>query len=736
MNSQFTFGGRRWGRGVAVLVVTGFAVISLLPVGWMPRGGESPSIPTGAPLDFTHAGPVGSPFGTNAPLALAERTLARGAGPDALAPMVCQTTADGWSATCSVEPQYRSAKSATLTNVSESPVWMEVSPHGGPTARVYTMMTYDPADGYVLLFGGFNRTTSQPGDDTWKYAENTWTQLFPPVYPTPRYSAAMAYDSADGYVVLFGGWILNGGTPVATAQTWTFAGGTWAELAPATSPSPRVGQGMAYDSADGYLLLFGGYSGTAFLNDTWAFHGGDWKNLSPPVSPPVRQQAFMAYDAHDGYVLLYGGQVGSQELSDTWAYLAGGWTMLHPSINPNVESTGAMEYDPYTGNVVLFGGLNTSATSNETWTYSDGTWSELVTQVSPSARANAILVDDARDGYLVTFGGGIPPGDDADTWAWEAPSLQGQANSSSVDVGQTINFSVTARSPAGAVSYAWEESSSLLGCAGAQVGLLTCHPTSEGNYTVQVNVTDGVGARSVGELGVEVYAAPAAPTVAVTRATLDVGQAVGFSASTYGGSGSYVWTWIGLPGTCNGSSAALVQCRPSVPGNDTVWATVTDSNGFSTRSSPVTVAVTSLPTVVVAATPSSVVEGNSVSIHATVSGGYGVETFTWSGLPAGCTAPNGPSLTCSPSVAGTYHVNVVATDQNGGSGLATDMVNVTAPAGPSSWTPLVIGIVAGVLVILVVVVLLIRRHQGKTATRSKEVVPPSSEAPSPPTSLP
>jgi len=67
-------------------------------------------------------------------------------------------------------------------------------------------MAYDAADGYVLLFGGtesFNSTTSL--GDTWEFHAGQWTQLFPSSSPSPRIFASMAYDAADGYVLLFGG---------------------------------------------------------------------------------------------------------------------------------------------------------------------------------------------------------------------------------------------------------------------------------------------------------------------------------------------------------------------------------------------------------------------------------------------------------------------------------------------------------------------------------------------------
>ena len=68
----------------------------------------------------------------------------------------------------------------------------------------------------------------------------------------PRDSHAMAYDSARGVVVLFGGQ-----HDVRKGDTWEWDGAVWT-LRATTGPSPRYGHAMAYDSARGVVVLFGG----------------------------------------------------------------------------------------------------------------------------------------------------------------------------------------------------------------------------------------------------------------------------------------------------------------------------------------------------------------------------------------------------------------------------------------------------------------------------------------------
>jgi hypothetical protein len=59
--------------------------------------------------------------------------------------------------------------------------------------------------------------------------------------------------------------------PVVAAQTAS----NWTEQHPQTSPPARLNHAMAYDSAHGQVVLFGGqaYLNGAVLNDTWAWDG-------------------------------------------------------------------------------------------------------------------------------------------------------------------------------------------------------------------------------------------------------------------------------------------------------------------------------------------------------------------------------------------------------------------------------------------------------------------------------
>ena len=195
---------------------------------------------------------AGEPAAAPTPaLSAAESSLASGRGPTSLGPTECPTTADGSSARCSTESGPRPQSAVPLVNATERPVWNELLTPSAPSARIWTQLAYDAADQHVVLFGGYNRSTAVLLNDTWTFSDGNWTKLSLTHAPSPRDAATMEYDAADGYVVLFGGWVLSEeSTYVTTEETWKFADGSWTQLTPSSFPPARSGQSMTYDAAD------------------------------------------------------------------------------------------------------------------------------------------------------------------------------------------------------------------------------------------------------------------------------------------------------------------------------------------------------------------------------------------------------------------------------------------------------------------------------------------------------
>jgi N-acetylneuraminic acid mutarotase len=246
-----------------------------------------------------------------------------------------------------------------------------------------------------------------------------WTQMHPPVHPSPRFLSAMAYDAETGGVVLFGGW--DGSN---WGDTWAYDCNidTWTQMGPASSPAARRSHAMAYDSESDRVILFGGYDGS-YRNDTWAYdcNTDTWTQMSPPSSPTARRHHRMAYDAESDRVILFGGEGAGGYRNDTWAYDydTDTWTQMSPPSSPTARYVPAMAYDVESDRIILFGGYDGSRLG-DTWTYDYGTdaWQEVTPALSPPARYSHAMAYDAHSDLVIMFGG-YDGSYRSDTWAYD-----------------------------------------------------------------------------------------------------------------------------------------------------------------------------------------------------------------------------------------------------------------------------------------------------------------------------
>jgi hypothetical protein len=322
-------------------------------------------------------------------------------------------------------------------------------------------MAYDQKDGYTVLFGGassnqFGEATNAT-NYTWKFQNGAWTNITPPHSPPARYLAGMAYDAADGMIVLFGGATLECATPNSCKtsdlnDTWEFSGGIWTKVVPTNSPEAREGAAMTYDTGDGYLLLFGGEGeshGPQPLNDTWEFQAGEWTNISSYPAPAASSNPLTAVDdVQAGDVVVIEGSVNVRLNSTLWSYAGGHWAKL-PSVPLLRGDQPALSYDPSTGYVVLFGGLISTGpgqygTLGDTWILSGGTWRNVTSTFSPPPNYGAPMAPDAQ-GNPVLYGGMsyLTYGSLNETWTYNGLASANNITFSEVGLPSGAGWSVT-----------------------------------------------------------------------------------------------------------------------------------------------------------------------------------------------------------------------------------------------------------------------------------------------------
>jgi YVTN family beta-propeller protein len=249
-----------------------------------------------------------------------------------------------------------------------------------------------------------------------------------------------------------------------------------------------------------------------------------------------------------------------------------------------------------------------------------------------------------------------------------------------VDAGQSVTFHAVGRLGSGTYSsYTWFDLPGT-GCAGSTSASVTCSGADlpEGNYSISVEVTDSSGVTSPvsGILSFQVEPDPTVATPTANRTSLDVGQTVVFSESTTGVGDSYVWG--GMPAGCPTESYDEIVCRVTTAGVYNATVTLTDANAYSVQSAPVEVDVLAALTVNVTAAPAGLDLGQSLVLTATIAGGSGGETFTWSGLPAGC-AGAGATISCTPTATARSLVQVQVTDSNGETAQSLNVGVTVAP---------------------------------------------------------
>ena len=319
-----------------------------------------------------------------------------------------------------------------------------------PTARDNHAMAYDSGRAVTVLFGGWATIgvdMYEQSAETWEWDGNAWTLRDTGGGPDQehlhgRIRHAMAYDSTRGVTVLFGGWGyvfdgVNTWTEGYSPETWEWDGATWTRRS-VTGPSGRTRHEMVFDSARGRTVLFGGSNDSGLLADTWEWDGGTWVLKDPgssTVGPVPRRQHAMAYDSARGVTVLFGGytESGGTYLYSrlTWEWDGQAWTLRHGSEpgGPVERVNHTMAYDSARGVTVLFCGWGTVPTAtgseygylHDTWEWDGAGWtlrSPVVVGLFGLVRHD-MTFDGAR-GRTVVFGGSNDSGDlVGDTWEWD-----------------------------------------------------------------------------------------------------------------------------------------------------------------------------------------------------------------------------------------------------------------------------------------------------------------------------
>ncbi len=245
-----------------------------------------------------------------------------------------------------------------------------------------------------------------------------WTQLSLPSSPSPRIGAAMAYDAARDRLVLVGG------TPnqaFAFQETWENDGSQW-QLRTTVGPVgssfgyPTSYLAAVYDSArQRVVAVQHDHNGDTV---TWEWDGNVWLQRTNSNVPPGRSGFALAYDSARGRTVMFGGLYGGVQ-SDTWEWDGTTW-LQRANGGPLPRWLHTMAFDSARGVTVLFGGRreNPSQTFGDTWEWNGQYWFEHFGVAGPAPRHDHVMAFDAARGVTVVQGG-RGAADYLDTWEWD-----------------------------------------------------------------------------------------------------------------------------------------------------------------------------------------------------------------------------------------------------------------------------------------------------------------------------
>ncbi|HEV2317296.1 MAG TPA: kelch repeat-containing protein [Thermoplasmata archaeon] len=297
--------------------------------------------------------------------------------------------------------------------------WYKINVSGPPASELgWMIMANSPPDKGLVLFSSSTWPNIHPY--TWIFAKNVWTNLTPRLNRSPpaRTDAGFVYDASDGYDLLFGGYNpISSSSPFGFLNdTWAFANGSWTQIRAPSAPAGLDGFGMTYDARDGYVVLFGGCcaqtgrgNGYWYTNETWTYHAGKWTRVLGAPHPYSRFSTSLTYDVRDGGVVLYGGvscpvRVCKNMLNSTWVFRGGVWDRMNPIRNPGVRQWPGACYDRTLREEVLVGGGGGSRSLSNTWAYAAGNWTNLTRHISgafPGGSSGQVAFDSTSQQFLI-----------------------------------------------------------------------------------------------------------------------------------------------------------------------------------------------------------------------------------------------------------------------------------------------------------------------------------------------
>jgi len=265
---------------------------------------------------------------------------------------------------------------AWILDLTGQPQWAKMTPSGSaPGPRFEHIAVLDPTRDRMIVFGG--KTNLIYYGDLWSLdltGSGAWSPLAADGTPPAPMETRAIYDPVRDRLLFFGGY--RPSAAVAELRELSLSGTpTWNDVsANGTPPPARYGHTMIYDPFGDRVIVFGGYTGTTYLDDVWELTLAGtptWNQLLPSGGPPSLRFGHSAiFDPQRLRMLVFGGFGFSGFQNDVWALnlASPSWSLLTLDQGPpTARDFQALEYDAVLDRAVMFGGNNNSGVQNDTW---------------------------------------------------------------------------------------------------------------------------------------------------------------------------------------------------------------------------------------------------------------------------------------------------------------------------------------------------------------------------------
>jgi len=298
-----------------------------------------------------------------------------------------------------------------FASCSHQPVgWVLLHPTGNPPPLAHSGFAYNTQSNEAVVFGGI--TKDKWSNETWIWDGN-WHKADSATKPPAREKVGMAYDESRNVMVIFGGMMNKD----IFDDTWEWDGKNWKLINPIHKPTARCCHAMAYDSIQKRVLLYGGWNQSTgeFFNDTWEWDGKDWIELPSGEAPLTAAHTLVNFSSMGK---VFATPIG---VNNTWEWDGNAWHQINSHPSPP-RADGRNAYDSKYGRVIFFGGIKDGKLFlNDTWIFNGQEWNLLNITAQPPARYAPIMFYDVKRQSVILYGGAGSGGVVNDTWELKLP---------------------------------------------------------------------------------------------------------------------------------------------------------------------------------------------------------------------------------------------------------------------------------------------------------------------------